>query len=335
MKRESDFNYLLKVLHREKTDGPVLFEYHLNDEIYNRLAGYKLPDNPSEKEEFSHRAAAFFAAGYDYITYAPKGFHFTHTQKKEKSISMNDGVQIVDWETFRSYPWPDPGAADYSILKIAETLLPEKMKIVLPAPWGIVENIMSFLGYENLCLLIYDNPDLVKAVCDAIGERLLEYYRICLSYSSIGAIVYNDDWGFNTGPMFAPVFFHTNIFPWVKKMTDLCHREGRPAIIHCCGRVDILMDIIIDDLSFDGKHSFEDKILPIEGAYKKYGSRIALLGGIDLDFICRASKDDIIKRSKNMLALGKTGYALGTGNSVPYYVPMENYFAMISAARLA
>jgi uroporphyrinogen decarboxylase len=96
----------------------------------------------------------------------------------------------------------------------------------------------------------------------------------------------------------------------------------------------MLMDIIIDDLKFDGKHSFEDKIMPIEIAYKTYGGRIALLGGIDVDFICRASKDDIYNRSKNMLTLGKTSYALGTGNSVPYYVPTENYFTMISAADL-
>ena len=29
---------------------------------------------------------------------------------------------------------------------------------------------------------------------------------------------------------------------------------------------------------------------------------------------------------------GRGGYALGTGNSVPDYVPDENYFAMIRAA---
>jgi uroporphyrinogen decarboxylase len=94
------------------------------------------------------------------------------------------------------------------------------------------------------------------------------------------------------------------------------------------------MDTIIDDLKFDGKHSFEDKIMPIETAYKTYGNRIALLGGIDVNFICRASKEEIYNRSKNMLTLGKTGYALGTGNSIPYFVPIENYFTMISAADL-
>jgi hypothetical protein len=67
--------------------------------------------------------------------------------------------------------------------------------------------------FEKLCLLIYDDPKLVKAACDAVRERLLEYYRICISYSSVGGIVYNDDWGFNSGPMFSPEFYEEKFFP--------------------------------------------------------------------------------------------------------------------------
>ena len=57
-------------------------------------------------------------------------------------------------------------------------------------------------------------------------------------------------------------------------------------------------------------------------------------GGIDVDFVCRSTPDEIYRRSKAMLerAQDRGGYALGTGNSVPDYVPMENYFAMIRAA---
>jgi len=41
----------------------------------------------------------------------------------------------------------------------------------------------------------------------------------------------------------------------------------------------------------------------------------------------------IYERSKKMVALSKQfwGYALGTGNSVPAYVPDSNYFALIQA----
>ena len=249
-------------------------------------------------------------------------------------MSLNECSIISDWESFKNYPWPDPAAADYSIFDDAKPILIDKMKIILRAPNGVLANLMYFIGYDNLCYMIYDDPKLIQAISDAVGERLLEYYKLCIPNENIGALMYNDDWGFHTGPLFPPDFFQKYIFPWVRKFTEVAHKNGKPAMIHSCGNLGIIMDSIIDDLKFDGKHSFEDKIMPIETAYKTYSNRIALLGGIDMDFVCRASKEEIYNRSRNMLKLGKTGYALGTGNSVPYFVPMENFFAMISAAGL-
>jgi uroporphyrinogen decarboxylase len=74
--------------------------------------------------------------------------------------------------------------------------------------------------------------------------------------------------------------------------------------------------------------------MPVEEAYERWGGRIAILGGMDVDFMVRATPAEIIRRSKLMLgrAAGRGGYALGTGNSVPEYIPDENYFAMTSAA---
>ena len=334
--RENDFNRLLKALNHEKLDEPVLFEYVINNmEILNKLAGYAIADDATEIEKLTHSTKAYAAAGYDYVIYTPEDFSFHHKKiHKGKSISMNEGAEITDMESFRKFPWPDPNNSDFSILQKADTILPEKMKIILRAPLGVLANTQLFCGYENLCLFTYDDPDLIKAVCDAIGERLYEYYRICLSYDRVGAVFYNDDWGFTSGLMFSIDFFKVYIFPWVKKFTDLIHRNGRPALIHSCGRVDLLMDYIVDDLKFDARHSFEDKIMPIEEAYKLYGERIAMLGGIDVDFLCRAPKEEIYQRCKNMLSLGKKGYALGSGNSIPPYVPVDSYFAMMSAAGL-
>jgi uroporphyrinogen decarboxylase len=72
----------------------------------------------------------------------------------------------------------------------------------------------------------------------------------------------------------------------------------------------------------------------LEDAYETYGSRIAILGGIDVDFVIRAAPEDVYQRAKTMLERtdARGGYALGTGNSVPEYVPDEAFFAMIKAA---
>jgi uroporphyrinogen decarboxylase len=87
-------------------------------------------------------------------------------------------------------------------------------------------------------------------------------------------------------------------------------------------------------MGIDGRHSYEDNILPVERAYELHIDKFAILGGIDLDFICRAKPEEVYQRAKKLLiqSADRGGYALGTGNSVPDYVPDENYFAMTHAA---
>jgi len=112
------------------------------------------------------------------------------------------------------------------------------------------------------------------------------------------------------------------------------HAAGKPIILHSCGKLTEVYDDIIDSIGYDGKHSYEDAIEPVEDAYERLHNRIAVLGGIDVDFVCRRGPEEVYQRSRAMLdrTAGRGGYALGTGNSVPEYVPDENYFAMITAA---
>ena len=53
-----------------------------------------------------------------------------------------------------------------------------------------------------------------------------------------------------------------------------------------------------------------------------------------MDFLVRSSPEEITGRARRMLRLAeeKGGYALGSGNSIPTYIPAEHYFAMTRAA---
>jgi uroporphyrinogen decarboxylase len=94
------------------------------------------------------------------------------------------------------------------------------------------------------------------------------------------------------------------------------------------------MDDTIDYIGFDGKHSYEDAILPVEDSYERWQGRIAILGGIDLNWLINHSEEDITARCTAMLrrAEARGGYALGTGNSVPEYVPQDHFIALLKAA---
>ncbi len=333
--REPDFNNLLAVLRRQRPERPTLFEFFLNGPLYKRLAGPDF-DEPKDALGWSRlNMHAFRNAGYDYATIGASDFGFPQGQHdRAQTISQNQGARITDRQSFEAYPWPDPDAFDYSRLTTLAPELPAGMKFVVHGPGGVLENAIGLAGYENVAMIVYDDPALAQALFDAIGSRLVRHYQLVLKQPGVGAIISNDDWGFKTQTLLAPADMRRYVFPWHKRIVQTAHDAGVPAILHSCGELAHVMDDVIDDMRFDGKHSFEDAILPVEDAYARWGSRIAILGGIDVDFIVRSSPDAITQRSRQMLErAARTGsYALGTGNSVPEYIPQDHYFAMTRAA---
>ncbi|HIQ06277.1 MAG TPA: hypothetical protein EYH31_11450 [Anaerolineae bacterium] len=119
------------------------------------------------------------------------------------------------------------------------------------------------------------------------------------------------------------------------QIAECIHSHGRPVLLHSCGNLCQVMDDIIEDVKIDAKHSFEDTFLPVTEAKRKYGDRIAILGGIDVDFLCRASEEQVREYVRKVIDICGPGggYALGTGNSVANYIPVQNYLAMLDEGR--
>lgn len=332
--RQPDFNNILKILNREVPSRPTLFEFFLHERLYKKLSGQENA-NMQDGLDWSRVAMkAYINAGYDYVTVRGSDFAFKKNDKHRiKSVSLNEGTVISDRKSFEEYNWPEPDSYDYSRLHILGSELPEGMKIIVWGPGGVLENVIDLVGYDNLCFMLFEDPELVQDIFDSVGSRLVRYYEICSKYDSVGALISNDDWGFNTQTMLSPSDLRKYVFPWHKIIVEAIHAAGKHAILHSCGNLTPVMEDIIEDMKYDGKHSYEDKIMPVEEAYEKWGSRIAILGGIDLNFVCTVSPEEIANRCRAMLdRTAKRGsYALGTGNSVPDYVPDKNYFAMINS----
>lgn len=345
--RKPDFNNVLKVLKKEVPSRYTLFEMFRNDELEQKLAGYdNMPQSsffnlktlPETIDNYKMRIKAWHATGYDYCTIHSSNFKFNNNMSThgKESRSMNEGSVIHSREDLENYIWANPDDSNNSIIKSVEQYLPDGMKFIVMGPGGVLENVIELVGYEQLCFLLIDDPELVMDIFDNVGSRFVRYYELALENDSVGACIANDDWGFNTQTMFAVPDMQKYVFKWHKKIVETIHKHNRPAILHSCGNLKNVFDDIIDDIKYDGKHSYEDNILNVESAYDILNPRIAVLGGMDLDYVCRSTPQDVYNRSLAMLekTQSKGGYALGTGNSVPNYVPDENYFAMISAAIL-
>lgn len=239
---------------------------------------------------------------------------------------------VTTWEEFERYPWPDPKQWGTRSLEWLETNLPDDMCVIGSSGFAhFAEHLSWLMGYETLCLVLYDQRDLVQAISD----RLIELYRVMLErllqFNRVKIIWGSDDMGFRTGTLISPDDLRAFVLSGHKLMAQMCHAAGRPYLLHCCGQIADIMPDLINDVRIDGKHSFEDVIESVVDAKRKYGDRIAVLGGMDVDFLCRASEADIRQRVRETLAqcLPGGGFCLGTGNSVANYIPLPNYLTML------
>ncbi|MCY1721524.1 hypothetical protein OU798_14305 [Prolixibacteraceae bacterium Z1-6] len=334
-KRQPDFDNILQILQKRKPKRPTLFEFFLNKDLYERLADKQIKSTTLEFRNLRVVISACKNAGYDFATIPTSYMQTMRFEKNETaqkaSKSLNQGFVITNEQSFEKYHWPNPEAGNYEVYNQLEKELPDGMKLIACGPGGVLENAIELVGYENLCFMSLTNENLTKQIFDAIGSRLLRYYELVSSFSAIGAVISNDDWGFKTQTMFSPEMLRRFVFPWHKKIVETIHSQNKPAILHSCGNRSEIMEDIIQDMKYDGLHSYEDIISPVETEWEKYHKRISILGGIDMDFLSQSSTEAIKKRAKNLLeqTADEGSYALGSGNSIADYVPFENFKAMI------
>ncbi len=241
---------------------------------------------------------------------------------------------IKTWDDFEKYPWPKINYDNFYIHRYICEHLPEGMGFITCHAGGVYEHASRLLGFENLCMLLYDNPKLVKAVADKLGELILQYNKYLLQLDGLAAIFQGEDFGFNTQTLIPPKDIREYFLPWHKKYAQIIHEKGKVYYLHSCGQISAIYEDLIEDVKIDGKHSYQDNVLPVTEAKKLYGDRICILGGVDVHKLTTFTPPDLRKYVRNIIDSCTPGgrFAVGAGNSIPSYIPVENYLTMLDEA---
>lgn len=316
-----DFSVLQKVLLRDGSPPYVpLYELFADTAVMNAVTGKNI-SSPADTVDFYYRC------GYDYVPAWPSYHMITG--------NLTDSRQpypISDRETFETHRWPEAGEIRMNQFEEISSVLPRGMKIIAQTG-GPLEMAEALFGYENLCYMLADDPQLVSDVFECIGKLYRSIYRKFAVQKNVGAVVISDDMGFKTQTLIDVASLKKYVFPIYRELSEIVHSHELPCILHSCGQLREVMDDIITDIRIDAKHSYEDVILPVEEAKRMYGDRISILGGFDLDRLCRSTPESVTEYARTLVDMGRDGgYALGSGNSIASYVPAENFLAMIAAA---
>ena len=336
------------VLGKTKSNRVPLVEYSVAESVIRPIVTELLGrewapygEDRASRERYLDNFLAFWRAmGYDFVR-MELGISFpigridapdTAAGAETTRRWANEHVgAITTWEDFERYPWPEASDVDLFALEYLTKNMPEGMGLMTCHSGGIFEFLSSILSLEGLCIALCEDPDLVKAVADKVGNLLLDYYKRLLQLDHVIALFQGDDMGFRTQTLVAPDALRTYCLPWLKQFSALTHQHGIPFFLHSCGQVEAIMDDLIDDVGIDAKHSFEEVIIPAEEFQARYGNRIGVLGGLDLNRLTQDTPEAVRKHTRYLMeTCGARGrYAVGSGNSIPNYIPVENYLAMV------
>jgi uroporphyrinogen-III decarboxylase len=185
-----------------------------------------------------------------------------------------------------------------------------------------LEYVVADLGFENLCLQLFEDPDFVEEIINRYTEYAIHLIEIYNRMPEIDFIWIGDDLAYNSGPFFSPHMYEKFIFPSIRRAVS---KITKPWVFHSDGNILPLMDEII---SWGPKaiHPFEPGAMNIFDIKKLYGDQISLIGNLDVDDLARAPQEIVVKKVKQLLDsfAESGGYGFSSGNALARYIDLDN-----------
>jgi len=347
MDLEPDFDRIKRTVRHEEPDRVPLCEVLIDYAIQSQFLNREVTAN-----DLSSQVQFWSKAGYDYIpipvslmspgkvteeskiTRLLRKMVLTNNPKENdpKAWNLEHSSFIHDRKDLEEFPWEAAAEIDYNKLEQVEEFLPPKMKVIVVSG-KIFTLTWMLMGFQNFSLKILTEPELVRDVFQKVAEIQYSVLDIILAKDCVGAVWAVDDMAFGSGPMMSPETFRQHVFPWYRKMAEMCHQVDRLFFVHSDGDITKLMPDLID-VGVDLLQPIDPSCMDLAATKRDFGNRICLAGNVSNEMLRKGKPEDIEDYVKNMLkeAAPGGGYCVGSGNSVPDWAKFENYMAMRNTA---
>ena len=340
---QPDYRNIVNAARNIEPKRMPFYEHIICDDIMEKVLciNFKELINGSfnEKKEYFRSYCKFFMEmGYDTVSFEQC---ITKALPGAGALYSHTEPVIKDRDDFEMYPWdqiPDIFFQKFSAdFKALREVMPDGMKAIGGPGNGIFEIVQDLCAYDGLCYISIDDPVLYEDIFLKVAKVMKSTWKRFLSeFSDVYCVCrFGDDLGFNTQTLISVDDIRKHLIPRYKEIVEIIHEYDKPFLLHSCGCIFPVMDDLIDIVKIDAKHSNEDGIAPFKVWVDRYGGRIGNFGGVDADVLCRSTVKEIEAYVSEVIGYsrGHEGFALGSGNSIPDYVPVDGYLSMIETGR--
>lgn len=338
-----DYHHILSAACNQRPARLPIYEHLISvakmEEIMGKsFAGLRGGGYRDKVEYFRQYSAFFRETGYDTVTYEAC---ITEVVQRGECLSGHVPGIIRDRADLAAFDFRSVEREFWKMFlddfRALRDSMPAGMKAIGGIGNGVFEIVQDFTGFTALCMLRVDDPSLYADLFRAVGDLMVSIWRRFLAeFGDLFAVCrFGDDLGFKSSTLLVPQDIRGFIIPQYRRVVDLVHAAGKPFLLHCCGNIFDVMDDIISAARIDAKHSNEDQIAPFPVWVERYGKVIGLFGGVDMNALCTLPEVEIERYTWDLLSRSSAqeGLAVGSGNSIPDYVPAAGYLAMVNTVR--
>ena len=340
-----------RLMHFQTVDRGVHWEFGYLNETQDRWHGEGLP------AEYQGNAQIEAYFGVDPVYRVPMKINLVPPfEGEDKVLEEKDGRRVIqkpngtileeqiegqktiphyikfpianrdDWQRFKERLDPDTpqrNEVDYRALGEELRACDKPVGVGIGSFFGWVRD---WVGFENLCLMCYDDRELVEEMTSTLADLFYAQLSKLLPYIQPDFASGWEDICFRNGPMISPAMFEEIVIPGVKKVCTLLRQHGCTVIFtDCDGDIRPLVPLWLDaglNCMFPLEvHPGSDPV----ALRKEYGHDILLIGGMEKYRFSKSRREilDEIKRIEPVFRDG--GFIPHGDHRIPQDVSYENY----------
>jgi uroporphyrinogen decarboxylase len=266
----------------------------------------------------------------------PHGLYYDMVHHPLKGATLDD---------VKKYRWPDPKDKHRleGIKQEAKGLAQSDCLVVLGTVGmtvGLLQTFQWLLGYEDSFYALAANPKLTDYVVAKLAELDIEFWEWAIPYigDDVRVVLYADDFGMQTGPVFSYEMFERYFKPWYSKIFSVIKKQKSDLYLffHSCGSSRyILPDLVESGVDIFNPVQYTSSDMDPAQLKKDFGKDLTFWGGgIDTQKVLphgtvQQVKDEVKRRIEDFAPGG--GFVFNTVHNIQADVPPENIMAMWEA----
>ncbi|MBN1835525.1 MAG: hypothetical protein JW820_06720 [Spirochaetales bacterium] len=268
----------------------------------------------------------------------PYGLYFDMVKHPLKGRTLAD---------IKAYAWPDPKDRTRlaGLKEEASALAKTDCMVVLGTVGmtvGLLQTFQWLLGYEDSFCALGADFDIADYLIGKLAELDIEFWEWAIPElgDDIKVVLYADDFGIQTGPLFSYGTFERFFKPWYRKIFSVIKKQRPDLFIffHSCGSSRyILADLVEAGVDIFNPVQYTSSDMDPAQLKREFGKDLTFWGGgVDTQRVLpRGSvqevRDEVRRRIEDFAPGG--GFVFNTVHNIQADVPPENIMAMWEALR--